>query len=195
MTGQAIAIAGAADRPRENVTGRLGSLFDTHHQRLYRLARRLSRSTEDARDLVQETYLRAARSPESIPAGAAHEEAWLVRVLINICRDRWRKTAVRTRAHAYEVPPEISSDNPESAVMARTMVWRALDRLPPRRRAVIVMYELEGTGIPAIAKLLGVTPVTVRWHLSRGRKELARVLNASREPASPKRADRRRSES
>jgi len=180
MTGQAIAIAGTADRPRDDVTGRLGSLFDVHHQRLYRLARRLSRNTEDARDLVQETFLRAARSPDSIPEGAPREEAWLVRVLINICRDRWRKTAVRTRAHAFEVPSEISSDNPESAVMARTMVWRALDLLPPRRRAVIVMYELEGAGIPAIAKLLGVTPVTVRWHLSRGRKELANVLEGRR---------------
>jgi RNA polymerase sigma factor (sigma-70 family) len=195
MTGQALAIAAAAERPRDDVTGRLGSLFDTHHQRLYRLARRLSRSSEDARDLVQETFLRAARSPDSVPDGPSREEAWLVRVLINICRDRWRKTAVRARAHAFEVPSEISSDNPESAVMARTMVWRALERLPPRRRAVIVMYELEGAAIPAIASLLGVTPVTVRWHLSRGRKELARVLNASREPGSPKLEERSRSES
>jgi RNA polymerase sigma-70 factor (ECF subfamily) len=176
MSGQAIAVAGTAERPRDDVTARLGVLFDTHHQRLYRLARRLSRSSEDARDLVQETFLRAARSPGSIPDGASHEEAWLVRVLINICRDRWRKTAVRTRAHAYEVSPDISTDNPESAVLARTIVWRALDLLPPRRRAAIVMYELEGATIPAIAKLLGVTPVTVRWHLSRGRRELAKVL-------------------
>jgi DNA-directed RNA polymerase specialized sigma24 family protein len=58
-----------------------------------------------------------------------------------------------------------------------------------------VMYELEGAAIPAIARLLGVTPVTVRWHLSRGRKELAKVLNASREPLSPKLEERRRSES
>jgi RNA polymerase sigma-70 factor (ECF subfamily) len=176
MTGQAMAMAGTAERPRDDVTTRLGTLFDTHHQRLYRLARRLSRSPEDARDLVQETFLRAARSPGSIPDGASHEEAWLVRVLINICRDRWRKAAVRTRAHPYEVPPDISADNPESAVLARTVVWRALDSLPPRRRAAIVMYELEGASIPAIAKLLGVTPVTVRWHLSRGRRELAKVL-------------------
>lgn len=169
-------MAGAAECSRDDVTGRLGNLFDTHHQRLYRLARRLSRSSEDARDLVQETFLRAARSPGSIPDGAAHEEAWLVRVLINICRDRWRKAAVRTRAHAYEVPADISSDNPESAVLARATVWRALDRLSPRRRAAIVMYELEGATIPAIAELLGVAPVTVRWHLSRGRRELAKVL-------------------
>jgi RNA polymerase sigma-70 factor (ECF subfamily) len=176
MTGQAIAMAGSAEMPRDDVTGRLGGLFDTHHQRLYRLARRLSRNAEDARDLVQETFLRAARSPHSIPDGTSHEEAWLVRVLVNICRDRWRKTAVRTRAHACEIPNDVSSDNPEAAVLARTLIWGALERLPPRRRAVIVMYELEGAAIPAIAKLLGVTPVTVRWHLSRGRRELAHAL-------------------
>lgn len=173
---QAIAIAGGVERAQDDETGRLADLFDTHHQRLYRLARRLSRSAEDARDLVQETYLRAARSPGSIPDGVSHEEAWLVRVLVNICRDRWRKTAVRTRAHAHEIPPDVSSDNPEAAVMARAVVWHALERLPPRRRTAIVMYELEGATIPAIAKLLGVTPVTVRWHLSRGRRELARLL-------------------
>jgi RNA polymerase sigma-70 factor (ECF subfamily) len=175
MTGQAIAMTGAAERPREDVTERLGALFDTHHQRLYRLARRLCRSADDARDLVQETFLRAARSPESIPEGHSREEAWLVRVLINICRDAWRRAAVRTRAHAYEIP-EISGDNPESAVLARTMVWQALEALAPRRRAVLVMYELEGAAIPSIARLLGISAVTVRWHLSRGRHELADVL-------------------
>lgn len=175
MTGQALAMVAAAGPAREDVTGRLAGLFDTHHQRLFRLARRLSRTSEDARDLVQETFLRAARAPQSIPDGASHEEAWLVRVLINICRDRWRKTAVRSRAMAYELRQE-APDNPEAAAMARTMVWQALDVLSPRRRAVLVMYELEGAGIPAIAKLLGVAPVTVRWHLSRGRRELARIL-------------------
>lgn len=178
---EAIVLAGTAGAARDDVAGRLADLFNTHNQRLYRLARRLSRNADDARDLVQDTFLRAARSPGSIPEGVTHEEAWLVRVLINVCRDRWRKQAVRTRAHGYHVPEE-STDNPESAVMARTMVWQALDALSPRRRAVLVLYELEGAGIPAIAKLLGVTPVTVRWHLSRGRRELAKVLLVRRSP-------------
>ena len=52
----------------------------------------------------------------------------------------------------------------------------ALNRLPPRRRAILVLYELEGAAIPAIARLLGVSAVTVRWHLSIGRREMARVL-------------------
>jgi RNA polymerase sigma factor (sigma-70 family) len=72
---------------------RLSTLFESHSHRLYRLARRMAPSADDALDLVQETFLKAARSPKSIPRGWSDEEAWLVRVLINIRRDQWRKEA------------------------------------------------------------------------------------------------------
>jgi RNA polymerase sigma-70 factor (ECF subfamily) len=179
MTGQAIAMPAAADRPTEDFPARLGALFDAHHQRLYRLARRMSGSSEDARDMVQETFLRAARSPTSVPVGAPNEEAWLVRVLINICRDRWRRIAVqRNGFRTGELDRAPQPCNPEPAIIARALVQRALAQLPPRRRAILVMYELEGCTIPAIARLLGVSVVTVRWHLSTGRREMARVLES-----------------
>ena len=176
MTGQAVTMAVAMERPHEEVAARVGALFDAHHQRLFMLARRLCSGTEDAPDVVQETFLRAARSPGSIPAGASNEEAWLVRVLINICRDRWRRSGVRVRAHLNgSVTPAIAFD-PEPALIAQSMIRQALDALSPRRRAILILYELEGATIPAIARLLGVASVTVRWHLSVGRREMARAL-------------------
>ena len=69
----------------EQPVDRVAALFDAHHHRLYRLARRLTRSADEALDLVQETFLRAARAPRSVPLGADREEAWLVRVL-----DAWQ---------------------------------------------------------------------------------------------------------
>src|SRR5688572_25099596 len=179
MTGQAIAMA-VTERRGEDTSHRLGEMFDAHHQRLFRLARRLSATAEDARDLVQETFLRAARSPAGIPDGAPHEEAWLVRVLVNIARDRWRRRAVHQRTLPWQRPPGVTVSNPESAVIARATIWRALAMLAPRRRAILVMHELEGMAIPAIAAMLDVAPVTVRWHLSRGRRELARAVGAPR---------------
>jgi RNA polymerase sigma-70 factor (ECF subfamily) len=159
-----------------NPAERLSALFDAHHDRLYRLARRLAPNADDALDLVQETFLKAARSPTSVPPGLTSEEAWLVRVLINIRRDEWRKTEVRKR-HDREMSRSTLVDNDQEAVlMARATVWRALDTLTPRRRAVVVMYELEGLAISAIASLLGVSAITVRWHLAMGRRDLARVL-------------------
>ena len=159
-----------------NPTDRLSALFDAHYDRLYRLARRMVPTVDDALDLVQETFLKAARSPGSVPLGSGGAEAWLVRVLINIRRDQWRRTRVRWR-HEGELTRSASlGADPERVLMARALVWRALDVLTPRRRAVLVMHELEGLAVPAIASLLGVSAITVRWHLSRGRRDLARVL-------------------
>jgi RNA polymerase sigma-70 factor (ECF subfamily) len=176
MTGQAIAMSATADPPTADAAARLGALFDQHHQRLYRLARRLSRSAEDARDLVQETFLRAARHVARVPSGAGHEEAWLVRVLINVARDRWRQAAVRQRSAADLVAGSPEPSGTESAMLAKSIIWQALQRLPPRRRAILVLYEIEGATIPSIARLLGVAAVTVRWHLSIGRRELAAAV-------------------
>jgi hypothetical protein len=75
MNGQAIAMPSAVDRPDGDAAARVGTLFDAHHRRLLTLARRLCSAPEDARDVVQDTFLRAARSPGSIPAGAPNEEA------------------------------------------------------------------------------------------------------------------------
>ena len=172
-------MAAAGGTLREDARERLGVLFDAHHQRLYRLARRLSGSAEDARDLVQETFLRAARSPRSIPHGHSSEEAWLVRILVNISRDRWRAEGVRARATDDGRLGLQDSTSPEAALLARAAVHQALDRLTPKRRAVLVLYELEGIPVARIAALLGMAAVTVRWHLSVGRREMARVLDGS----------------
>ena len=97
-------------------------------------------------------------------------------MLINVRRDQWRRAAVRIR-HVRLVDRAAGVDrDPEAALVARATIWRALDLLPPRRRAIVVMHELEGLTVAAIASLLGISAITVRWHLSRGRRELARVL-------------------
>ena len=183
MTGEAAVALGRRTERESEVPGaagtapeRLAALFDAHHQRLYRLARRMSRDAEDARDLVQETFLRAARSARPLPDSAPGEEAWLVRVLINLCRDRWRQAATRQRLDAEHPWPRSTAADPETAFVARSLVWTALAGLAPRRRAILIMHELEGAPVAAIARLLGVTAVTVRWHLSRGRHEMATLI-------------------
>jgi RNA polymerase sigma factor (sigma-70 family) len=176
MSGQPI-VSTLAIPVAELGNDRIAALFDTHHQRLYRLARRLTNSTDDALDLVQETFLRAAGAPKSVPFGADREEAWLVRVLINIRRDQWRKAAVQKR-HDESRSQVHSEPDHGSAVIARTTIWRALDQLPPRRRAVVVMRELEGMPVVMIASQLGISTITVRWHLAAGLRDLARALTS-----------------
>ena len=172
-----LAAALAADAAPDDRGERLAALFDAHEDRLYRLARRLAASADDAHDLVQETFLRAAKSLRSVPTSLAKEEAWLVRVLVNIRRDQWRRAAVRRRSDAILGTGETTGDsNLESALIAKRAVWAALDVLHPRRRAIVIMSELEGMNPSAIGSLLGLSAMTVRWHLSMGRRDLKRIL-------------------
>ncbi len=156
---------------------RLGDLFDRYHQRLYGLARRLSSDAEEARDLVQETFLRAARRPGSVPPEEKRAEAWLVRVLVNLCRDRYRRLAVRRRPVVVHSLEPSAPSSPESQAVARALVQAALARLAPRRRAVVVLRDLEDLSVNDVARLLGMKPGTVRWHHSAARKQLARHLD------------------
>ena len=158
----------------------LEALFDANHVRLYRLARRMSGDSEEARDLVQQAFLRAASRPDLLPAAPAGREAWLVRTLVNLCRDRWRRLRVRREAAGLLPRPAQRSD-PEASAVARATVQAALGRLSPRRRAVIVLHELEERDAGEIARLLGISRVTVRWHLSAARKELRAMLLERRE--------------
>lgn len=153
---------------------RLAALFDAHSLRLYHLARRMARDHEEARDLVQEAFLRAARRASSLPEEESEAEAWLVRVLINLCRDRARRLAVRSRPHPAPLEPTVGE--PGAAVVARATLTAALARLTPRRRAVLVLRELEGVPVERIAELLGIARVTVRWHLAAARAALAADL-------------------
>ena len=158
---------------------RVARLFDRHQSRLYRLARRLSPDVYEATDLVQETFLRVARRPWAIPQGEGAEEGWLIRILINLCRDRHRRLATRERARASMIKGAAdTSPAPEAAIVARATVQKALSRLSPRRRAVVILHELEEIPVERVARLLGIAQVTVRWNLSLAKKELTRFLTA-----------------
>lgn len=171
--------AGAARAPHE----RLAALFDAHQARLYRLARRMLADGEEARDLVQEAFVRAARRPGSVPAGDGDAAAWLTRVLVNLCRDRRRRLAVRRREAPeveHRLGPSDAGAEPsvEGRLAARSAVQAALARLSPRRRAVVVLHELEERSVAEVAELLGLARVTVRWHLAAARRDLAAALLA-----------------
>jgi RNA polymerase sigma-70 factor (ECF subfamily) len=172
----------ATEGPTEAETRLLG-LFESHHRRLYLLARRLTASPSEAEDVVQDTFLRAARTSTPVPQDFSGAEAWLVRILVNVCRDRWRVLQGRRRLEArYETPRWTpAAGNPEAALIAQTTIWNALNQLAPRRRAVVVLHEIEGIDISGISRLLGISAVTVRWHVGRGRLELARLIERQEE--------------
>jgi len=154
---------------------RLAAAFDAHHRRLFLLALRLLFDREEAKDALQETFLRAARAGRGLPRPTDEAEAWLVRVLVNVCRDRRRRAQVRAR---FVPDPPPAAPDPAERAAAKQAVAAALARLPARRRAVVVLHELEERDVPEIARLLGLARPTVRWHLAAARRELRRLLAA-----------------
>jgi RNA polymerase sigma-70 factor (ECF subfamily) len=150
---------------------RLEGLFERHHIRLYRFALRLSRNDDHAKDLVQDAFVRAARSrvPEEDDAAAA----WLIRVVVNLARDRYRRELVR---EAFRRITGRDSHDPTESLDAAATVRAALARLPARQRAVVVLHHLEGQDVRDIARTLGISSVTVRWHLAAARKRLAVLI-------------------
>lgn len=99
--------------------------------------------------------------------------------MVNLARDRSRRHAVRLAAR---IETRDDSGDPEGRYVARIAVQGALGQLDSRRRAVVVLHELDGLPVARIAELLGTAPVTVRWHLARARKELGALLGCGDEP-------------
>ncbi len=162
---------------------RFEQLFEVARQPLWRLAMRMTGNAELAADLVQESFLRALRKglPEELPAA----RAWLFQTLVNLCRDRHRRTKVRQAAmrHAGEAVAIGTAVDPEDRAITSEALGRALALLPPRRRALLVQHELEGESIDTLAETFGVRPMTVRWHLAQAKKAIRQALShASRSP-------------
>lgn len=155
-------------------------LVRAHQQRAFRIARNLVPSDEDARDLVQEAFLRVFRSLERFDFQYGFS-TWLHRIVTNLAIDHLRRRRLVTQqasgededASAWEA--EVVSDAPspserlESSETARK-VRECIAALAPHFQAVLTLRELEGLPCTEIARIVGATHVTVRWRLHRGRK-------------------------
>jgi RNA polymerase sigma-70 factor (ECF subfamily) len=149
-------------------------LFHRHHLRLYRLARRTTRSPEDAADALQDAMLAAHRSAAAFRHDAA-VGSWLHRIVVNACLDRLRRIVAQ---------PTVTLTDDE-AVGDRTaevdtvlVVRRALMRLPPEQRAAVLAVDMHGYSVADAASLLGVAEGTVKSRCARGRARLTGLLRS-----------------
>jgi RNA polymerase sigma-70 factor, ECF subfamily len=148
----------------------------------YTLAMRLTAHEEDARDVVQETYLRAWRGLGSF-RGDAQFTTWLYRITANTAyttvkrRRRHRADALDAMIHD---PVEVRLDaQPEESAQQSAMLDRlsvALDQLPPKLRVLVVLKDVYGLSHEEIADELGISVSAAKVRLHRGRKKLRDLL-------------------
>jgi len=166
---------------------------------IYALAYRTLGREEDARDVVQEAFLRAYRGLKGFK-GQAKFSSWLYRITLNLCRDWIRKERRAPIVHPPEGmdPIELAEDQAaptesvEELVARREMseaVARAMAELPEEQRAAILLKEYHGLTFQEIAEMLNCPLSTVKTRLYQGLSVLRRRLERQQaETASLRRA-------
>ena len=160
-----------------------------HH--VYTAALYLTRNPSDAEDLLQETYLRAYRFFDRFEPGT-NLKAWLLTILYNVLRNRYREQ-VRERRHvdfgivaeAYErlaaaLPDDDVGGDPAELFLHRLAdgeIETALRNLPHEFRAAVVLVDVQELSYHEAARTLGCPIGTVRSRLSRARRLLQVALH------------------
>jgi RNA polymerase sigma-70 factor (ECF subfamily) len=114
-----------------------------------------------AQDVVQETMLRAWRTPDVLAQARGSVRGWLYTVARRIVIDEWRASRSRPEVVTDAVPERGGRDEAET-VVNRRLVVDALRTLSPEHRAVIVECYLRGASVAEAAQTLGIAPGTVK---------------------------------
>ncbi|MEZ0356316.1 RNA polymerase sigma factor SigM [Mycobacterium sp. SA01] len=150
-------------------------LLARHHRQLYQLARRRTRSPEDAADVIQDAMLAAHRGAPAFRHDAA-VGSWLHRIVLNACLDRVRRGAAQpTTAPLVD---EHGVGDRTAEVDTVLLVRRALMRLPADQRAALLAVDMHGYSVADAAALLGVAEGTVKSRCARGRARLTGLLRS-----------------
>ena len=147
---------------------------------------------EDARDVCQETFLRAFRALPGFK-GQAKFSSWLYRIALNLCRDwirRQRRAPVMQAPEGVDLVDLVSEQGPSESVeelVARqelsAIVEQAMTLLPEEQRTAIILKEYHGMTFQEIADLQGCPLSTVKTRLYQGLAVLRRHLEKNEKTA------------
>ncbi len=167
---------------------RFQSLVLPHLDSAFNLARWLTRSHQDAEDIVQEAYLRAFKFFDGFHGDDGR--AWLLSIVRNTFYTWYQqnKAGAQNTEFAEELHSAVddvstvahyADNNPESLLIqkdSQRQMQRALEALSVEFREVMVMREMEDLSYKQIAGIVGIPIGTVMSRLGRGRKQLAEIL-------------------
>jgi RNA polymerase sigma-70 factor, ECF subfamily len=157
---------------------RFDDFYSAQFADVWRFARRRTETSEDADDVVAETFVVAWRRRADIPADGAR--LWLFGVARNVLANHRRETRRRDRLHlrilAEDPPPAEYQD----AEPGGGELWQALAALPPDDRELLLLRAWDRLGASDIATLLGISAATVSSRLHKARRRLDRELEHRR---------------
>jgi RNA polymerase sigma factor (sigma-70 family) len=167
-----------AASPPVDLEAFVADLFAQEGHSLVRLARLFVDDRNAAEDLVQEAFIRLARSASRIhdPSRAA---AYLRSIVLNLARDHNRRGLVSLRHHLPFDDARASVEDVINLQEDQREVIEALRQLAPRQRDCLILRYYHELGIDDIASTLGVSPNSVKTHLKRGLAAMEQRLAAA----------------
>ncbi|MGI8773429.1 MAG: SigE family RNA polymerase sigma factor [Actinomycetota bacterium] len=167
------------DRDRE-----LTALFLEHHQVLRRLAYVMLGDASLAEEVVMDAFAKAV-GRWNLLSSADHPNAYLRQIVMNLCRSKVRRKILERKvSRLFDRDEPVVYDPDMSTYGVNIEVWRAVQRLPERQKACVVLRYLDDLTEPEVARVLDIPVGTVKSQLSRARAKLSDWLGADiEEPA------------
>jgi RNA polymerase sigma-70 factor (ECF subfamily) len=159
-------------------------LFARHHGEIYAYLYRMVRDPELAADMTQDAFVKAYRNHASLE-DPAHARAWLYQIAHRVALDEFRRRKI-VRFLPWTGESHGSAPSAEHLAMDARLsapMQRALDRIPERQRAALLLAELHDLTGLELAAALGVSHVAARALLTRARESLRQALAAERREA------------
>jgi len=162
------------------------ALVTQYQQMIRAVTFRMTGSLDDAEELAQDAFVRAYQQLGSFSGGSKFS-TWLCKIAINLSLDWRRRESRRDDIHsrwAADVVPGNGPDDGFPDELSRR-VQAALDRLPAKQRAAIVLTVYDGLNHAQAAHVLGCSETTVSWRLFTARAKLKRLLADARRKEIP----------
>lgn len=168
------------NRSRQGDHAAFEQLIRNHQAMIHSLTFRLTGSVADARDLAQETFVRAYRQLDAYQ-GTAKFSSWLYRIAMNACLDWHRREKRRAELYSQWGNAQANEADGDASVLdlddLSRQVQAALMKLPEKQRAAIVLTVYSGHNHAAAAKILGCSEATVSWRVFSARRKLKKLLS------------------
>jgi RNA polymerase sigma-70 factor (ECF subfamily) len=174
------AMSGAWDR--DEAAAFVETLFAKHHGEIYAYLMRMMRDPEMAADMTQDAFVKAYKNYASLEK-PENARAWLYQIAHRVALDEIRRRKI-IRFLPWTGESRGSAPSAEHLVMEARLsgdMQRALDRIPERQRAALLLAELHDLTGVELAAALGVSHVAARALLTRARESLRQALAAERE--------------
>lgn len=155
-------------------------LYDTYCQAMYNVVCRYVKDAEDAKDVMQEGFLKAFINIDKYQSHSSFG-AWLKRIIINQSIDYLKQKKLALVNDQVEQMQLIDSDDWNFSIeITKAQILEAIETLVEHHKIVVKLYLLEGYDHEEISEILGIPIKTSRTHLRRGRLKLQDVLKAKR---------------